>query len=150
MTPEHKRFVQDTWARVNPIADTAAELFYTRLFELDPALRPLFAKTDMHTQGRMLVQMLTVAVKGLDAPDQLLPAVEDLGRRHAHYGVEAAHYETVGSALLWTLERGLGEDFTPEVRDAWVQTFAFLSAAMKRASAETPDPPIQPEVSSRS
>ena len=141
MTPEHKQLVRGTWAMVAPISETAATLFYDRLFELDPDLRALFARTDMDTQGRMLMQTLSIAVKGLDAPNHLLPVVEDLGRRHVRYGVLNAHYETVGAALLWTLERGLGEAFTPEVRDAWVQTFALLSDTMKRAATQTLVPP---------
>lgn len=137
MTPQSKQLVQDTWAQVAPIAETAASLFYQRLFELDPSLQRLFASTNMHKQGNLLMQMLGTAVKGLDNPKQLLPAIEHLGQRHLHYGVQDSHYETVGSALLWTLEQGLGEAFTPAVRDAWAETYGLLSGAMKGAARES-------------
>lgn len=141
MTPEHKQLVQDTWEQVAPIADTAAELFYGHLFELNPTLRQLFAATDMQAQGKMLMQMLAVAVKGLDNLDQLVPAVESLGRRHVRYGVKVAHYDTVGAALLWTLERGLGEAFTPGVQDARAEAYTLLARVMKAATRGTPDAP---------
>jgi hemoglobin-like flavoprotein len=134
MTSEQKNLVQESWAQVAPIADTAASLFYTRLFELDPKLQPLFARTDMHKQGNLLVQTLEVAVKGLDTPEELLPVVEQLGQRHVRYGVKDSHYETVGAALLWTLEQGLGEAFTSEVREAWTETYNLLSTVMKNGA----------------
>ena len=107
LTVHQKTLVQDSFAIVAPIADDAAALFYRRLFELDPSLQRMF-RGDMAEQRRKLMQMLTAAVKGLDRLDQLVPVVKDLGRRHATYGVEDRHYETVGAALLWTLEKGLG------------------------------------------
>jgi hemoglobin-like flavoprotein len=137
MTSDHKHLVQESWAQVAPIADTAAALFYNRLFELDPELQRLFARTDMHKQGNLLMQTLSFAVKGLDTPEQLLPAVEQLGQRHRRYGVEDAHYETVGSALLWTLEQGLGEAFTLAVREAWAETYTLLSEVMKSGARQT-------------
>jgi hemoglobin-like flavoprotein len=137
MSSEHKHLVQESWEKVVPIADTAASLFYTRLFELDPELQRLFARTDMHKQGNLLMQTLEVAVKGLDTPEELLPVVEQLGQRHIRYGVKDSHYETVGSALLWTLEQGLGEAFTPEVREAWTETYTLLSTIMKGAARQT-------------
>jgi hemoglobin-like flavoprotein len=113
MTPTQVGLIRESWAAVEPIADAAAGLFYGRLFELDPALERLFRKTDMDRQRKVLMQTLTVVVKTLDRIEQLLPAVEALGRRHAGYGVRDSHYATVGAALLWTLEQGLGEAFTP-------------------------------------
>lgn len=136
ITPEQKQLVRDTWEQVAPISDRAAELFYGRLFELDPTLRQLFASSDMKAQGKKLMQMLAVAVKGLDNLDQLVVAVESLGRRHMVYGVKDIHYDTVGAALLWTLERGLGEAFIPEVRDAWAETYTMLATIMQRAASE--------------
>lgn len=136
ITPEQKQLVRDTWEQVAPISDRAAELFYGRLFELDPTLRQLFASSDMKAQGKKLMQMLAVAVKGLDNLDQLVVAVENLGRRHMVYGVKDIHYDTVGAALLWTLERGLGEAFIPEVRDAWAETYTMLATIMQRAASE--------------
>ena len=134
MTKMQKQLVQRTFSQVMPIADTAAKLFYGRLFELDPSLRSLF-KSDMNEQGRKLMQMIGMAVNGLDNLDTLLPAVRDLGRRHVGYGVLDAHYETVGEALLWTLGQGLGDKFTPEVEEAWVETYATLAEVMKRPAA---------------
>ena len=132
MTPEQKTLVQTSFAQVMPIADLAAALFYKRLFELDPSLRSLF-KNDLYEQGRALMGMLKVVVAGLDRLDQLVPAVQNLGRRHAGYGVQDAHYDTVASALLWTLERGLGEAFTPPEAQAWVAAYTILADTMKAA-----------------
>ena len=133
VTNTQKVLVQESFAAVMPIADDAAALFYRRLFELDPSLERMF-KGDMTEQRRKLVQMLTAAVKGLDRLDQLVPVVEELGRRHVGYGVADAHYDTVGAALLWTLEKGLGSAFTPEVRDAWVAVYGLLAGTMKNAA----------------
>src|SRR4051812_7662124 len=108
--------VQRTWNMVLLIADQAAVLFYDRLFELDPSLRGMFRSTDMGEQRKKLMQMITVAVKGLDHLDQIVPAVQALGRRHGGYGVTDAHYDTVAAALLWTLEQGLGAEWTPEAK----------------------------------
>jgi hemoglobin-like flavoprotein len=126
--------VQSTWEQVVPIADTAAQLFYGKLFELDPSLRALFANTDMAEQRKKLMQIITVAVRGLQQIDELLPAIEALGRRHGGYGVKEEHYTTVATALLWTLEQGLGSGFTPEVRLAWTETYTILSAVMQRGA----------------
>lgn len=133
MTPDQKTSVQETWKQVMPIADTAAAMFYGRLFELDPSLKSLFTSTDMKEQGKKLTQMITVAVKGLDNLDQLVPAVQALGQRHVGYGVQDAHYDTVGAALLWTLEQGLGPAFTPPVKEAWTETYTVLASVMKDA-----------------
>ena len=131
-----KVLVQESFAAVVPIADDAAVLFYRRLFELDPSLERMF-RGDMTEQRRKLIQMLTAAVKGLDRLDKLVPVVEDLGRRHAGYGVADAHYDTVGAALLWTLEKGLGNAFTAEVKDAWVTVYGLLAGTMKNAAKES-------------
>lgn len=137
MTPIQKKLVQSSFAKVAPIADTAAELFYSKLFALDPALKPMF-KGDMKEQGRKLMRMIATAVNGLDCLEALVPAVQDLGRRHVAYGVTAAHYDTVGEALLWTLERGLGPDFTPEVNNAWAMVYGLLAQVMKDAAYGAP------------
>src|SRR6266487_2270126 len=126
MTPEQMVLVQESFRLVEPIADTAAELFYKRLFELDPSLRVLFPE-DMRAQRRNLMQMLTIAVRGLRRLDAIVPAIQALGRRHAGYGVRPEHFDTVGAALLWTLAQGLGPAFTPEVRDAWVALYGVLA-----------------------
>lgn len=134
MTPQQIELVKSSWAKVVPIKDTAAELFYTQLFTLDPALKPLF-KGDMKEQGRKLMSMIAVAVNALDKLDTIVPAVQDLGKRHVGYGVKAAHYDTVAAALLWTLGQGLGDAFTPAVKDAWVAAYTVLATTMKDAAA---------------
>jgi hemoglobin-like flavoprotein len=134
MTPTQIALVQQTFEQVKPIADVAAGLFYNRLFELDPSLRPMF-RGDMQEQGRKLMQMLSVAVAGLTRLDTLVPAVEALGRRHVGYGVQDEHYATVGAALLWTLGQGLGDAFTPEVEAAWATAYGVLSSVMQNAEA---------------
>jgi nitric oxide dioxygenase len=134
MTPIDIDRIRTSWAAVEPIADSAAGLFYGRLFELDPAIERLFRRTDMPAQRKVLMQTLTVVVKSLDKLDQIVPAVQALGRRHAGYGVREEHYATVGAALLWTLERGLGDAFTPEVRDAWADAYAILASVMIEAA----------------
>jgi len=135
MNNEQKLLVQASFGKVVPIADVAAGLFYGRLFELDPSLRHLF-RGDLKAQGRKLMHMLSVAVAGLDDLDRLVPAVRALGRRHVGYGVSDAHYATVGSALLWTLEQGLGAEFTPSVRAAWTAVYTVLAEVMQQAAGE--------------
>lgn len=134
LTYEQKLLVQESWEMVKPISETAAELFYGRLFELDPSLKPMFADSDMKEQGKKLMLMIGTAVRGLDTLGELVPAVQKLGERHVGYGVEASHYETVGAALLDTLEKGLGEAFTPECREAWTITYTTLATVMIEAS----------------
>ena len=135
LTLAQKTLVQDSFATIAPLADDVAVLFYDKLFELDPSLRPMF-RGNMAEQRKKLMPMLTAAVKGLDRLDQLVPVVQDLGRRHAHYGVAEAHYDTVGAALLWTLEMGLGRAFTPEMQAAWATVYGLLSTTMKDAARE--------------
>jgi hemoglobin-like flavoprotein len=129
MTTNQKSLVRETFAQVVPIADTAAGLFYGRLFELDPSLRPLF-RTELGEQGKKLMQMLGFCVSKLDLLEELVPAVKELGRKHEGYGVEEEDYATVGAALLWTLEQGLGPAFTPEVKAAWTAVYELLAATM--------------------
>jgi hemoglobin-like flavoprotein len=135
LTQAQVALVQNSFAVVAPIADDAAVLFYRRLFEIDPTLQAMF-RGDMADQRRKLMQMLSAAVKGLNHIERLIPVVEDLGRRHAGYGVEEHHYDTVGNALLWTLEKGLGTAFTPDVRDAWTTVYGLLASTMARAAAK--------------
>jgi hemoglobin-like flavoprotein len=134
VTPEQKCLVQSSFARVLPITDTAARLFYGRLFELDPSLQLMF-HGDMTEQGKKLMDMLRVVIAGLDRLDRLVPAVQALGRRHGAYGVRDAHYATVAAALLWTLEQGLGDYFTPAHRAAWVAVYTILATTMQEAAA---------------
>lgn len=136
MTPAQKNLVQNTWTLVVPIADTATAMFYERLFEIDPGSRELFQKTDMAEQRLKLLQVLSVAVAGLDDLDRLIPIVENLGRRHAGYGVKDEHYDSVGAALLWTLQQGLGAAWNPETAAAWTEVYGVLSTVMRRAQKE--------------
>ena len=135
MTPEQKELVQTTFADVVPIADAAAKLFYGKLFELDPELKSLF-KGDMEEQGRKLMKIIATAVNGLDRLDEIVPVVEDLGKRHVSYGVKDKDYNTVGTALLWTLKQGLDSSFTPEVEEAWTVVYTLLADTMKNAAAK--------------
>lgn len=129
-----KDLIQETFALVVPISEKAAEIFYDKLFELDPSLKPLF-KGDMKEQGRKLMSMIATAVKGLDKPESIIGAVQDLGKRHVSYGVEESHYDTVGAALLYTLETGLGERWNDEVKEAWTAVYIDLATTMKDAAA---------------
>ena len=137
MNTREIELVQESFAKVQPIAVGAARLFYQRLFEIDPSLRPMF-RGDLEQQGRKLMQIIGVAVGSLRQWDKIRPAVEEMGQRHAHYGVRDEHYATVAAALLWTLEQGLGkENFTDEVRDAWVAMYVRVSEAMQCGAALT-------------
>ncbi|HET7090540.1 MAG TPA: globin family protein [Anaerolineae bacterium] len=135
MNDTQKLLVRASFEKVLPIANAAAALFYRRLFELDPSLKPLF-KGDMREQGRKLMSAIQLVVAGLDRLDKIVPAVQHLGRRHAGYGVKPEHYRTVGAALLWTLEQGLGEAFTPETKDAWIAAYTLLSDTMIAAAED--------------
>ena len=148
-TDETKRAILDSWRLVVPIAETAADLFYQRLFELEPKYRPLFPK-DMRDQKQKLLKMLTFIVKSLDWPDsawrETVPEDEDLflvvlalGRRHHElYNIPAESYATVGDALLWTFDYGLGEAFTDDVRAAWTHVYTMLSKTMLLGASKAP------------
>jgi hemoglobin-like flavoprotein len=131
--------VQESFRKVVPIADTAADLFYGRLFEIAPEVRPMFPE-DLKEQKKKLIGMLGTAVTNLHQVETILAAVEDLGRRHVSYGVTSQHYEPVGAALLWTLEKGLGDDFTPPVKAAWTETYLTLAGVMQNAGAGVSKP----------
>ena len=135
MTPDQIALVRQSFAKVLPIRDAAAALFYDRLFTLDPSTRPMF-RGDLKSQGAKLMAAIGAVVRSLDRIDTMLPTIRDLARRHVAYGVRNEHYATVGSALLWTLEQGLGADFTPEVRDAWATAYGMLSTTMIEAASE--------------
>ncbi len=135
MTPEKIELVKSSWAKVAPISEQAAELFYGKLFELNPEFKSLF-KSDMKEQGRKLMAMLNTAVNSLDKLEAIVPAVQDMGRRHVSYGVKDEDYDTVGEALIWTLEQGLGDGFTTEVKEAWIDTYTLVATTMKTAAAQ--------------
>lgn len=138
MRPETIQEVRQSWSQVLPIAPQAAAMFYERLFALDPSLQELF-NGNMTTQGERLMQMIDVAISKLDEPDVLMPALQGLGARHTNYGVRPEHYGTVGTALLQTLEQGLGPAFTPAVREAWVEVYSVMAKVMIEA-ANAPRP----------
>jgi len=129
MTPEQKQLVKDSWANVLPIQEIAAELFYGRLFETYPEVKPYF-KGDMKEQGRKLMGMLNTAVNGLDNLEALIEPLKKSGKAHKDYGVKAEDYEKVGDSFLWTLEKGLGDAFTPEVKEAWIVTYTTVASVM--------------------
>lgn len=135
MTPEQITLVKESWAKVFPIAETAAELFYGKLFELDPELKALF-KGDMKEQGKKLMSILNTAVGSLDNVEAIVPAVQEMGKRHVDYGVKDADYDTVGEALIWTLHKGLEDAFTPEVKAAWLETYTLVATTMKDAAKD--------------
>jgi hemoglobin-like flavoprotein len=125
--------VQDSWQKVAAIAPQAAELFYQNLFAADPSLKPLF-KGEMPEQGKKLMQMIGAAVGKLNDLPTLVPILQGLGKRHAGYGVEDSHYQTVGAALLKTLGQGLGADFTEEVKEAWTSVYTVMADVMVAAA----------------
>jgi nitric oxide dioxygenase len=129
MTPDQVKFVQQSFAKVVPISDQAAVIFYDRLFEIAPAVKPMFTG-DMAVQRGKLMTMLGAVVRGLSNIESILPAASALAIRHVSYGAKAEHYPVVGAALLWTLEKGLGDRWTPEVADAWTAAYTTLSGYM--------------------
>ncbi len=135
MTPQENLLVRQSFAKVVPFADQAAAIFYARLFELDPSLRALF-RGDMAAQGKKLMQAIGYCVGSLDRLNTLVPVVREMGLRHAGYHVRDDHYDTVGAALLWTLEKGLGADFTAETRAAWAKVYWILAETMKAGARD--------------
>jgi hemoglobin-like flavoprotein len=135
MTPQQKELVQQTWTMVVPIADTAAELFYGRLFELEPSYKAMF-KNDMTEQGKKLMKTINIAVTALDDVEPLIPVLKKMGADHVGYGVKERDYNVVGAALIWTLEKGLGDAFTDEVKNAWGAVYEVLASVMKQGAAE--------------
>lgn len=149
MTPAQINAVQGSFSQVAPIADTAAEIFYARLFEIAPEVKPLF-KGDMKEQGAKLMATLGAVVNGLNNLDQIVPVAQELAVKHVDYGVTAEHYQPVGEALIFTLEKGLGDGFTEEVKDGWVTAYTTLSSVMidsayppEKAPAEVVAAPVE-------
>ena len=135
ITPQQKELVQKTWTMVVPIADKAAELFYGRLFELEPEYKKMF-KNDMTEQGKKLMKTISIAVAALDDVEPLVPVLKKMGADHVGYGVKDRDYNVVGAALLWTLEQGLGDAFSDEVKNAWAAVYEVLATVMKEGAAE--------------
>lgn len=136
MTPDQIATIRSTWNLMGATTDAVAPLFYDRLFQRDPSVRSLFRQTDMPAQGEKLMQTLAVVVRSLDHLETLLPAVQALGRRHAGYGVQDAHYDLVGAALLDTFADILGDAFTSDARAAWAAAYGTLASVMQQAAAE--------------
>lgn len=135
MTPEKVKLVQDSFRKVAPIADVAADIFYDRLFSIAPEVRPLFP-ADMSEQKKKLMGVLGVAVNNLHQVATILPVVKELGAKHVDYGVKDEHYDTVGAALLFTLEKGLGDDWNDDLAEAWTETYVTVATVMKDAAEE--------------
>lgn len=133
MNPRQIGLIKSSWDKVFPIADQAAELFYGKLFELDPEVKNLF-KSDMSVQGKKLMTMIDSVVRSLGNLEAVVPAIQASGKRHVEYGVKDEDYDTVGEALIWTLGAGLGDAFTEEVKEAWVAAYTLLATTMKDAA----------------
>jgi len=143
MTPTEQRLIRTSWAAVEPDADDVAKLFYARLSEVDPRIARLFRDSDMEKQRMVLMQTLSVVVRNIDRLDQIIPEVEALGRRHAGYGVTAEHYAAVGTALIWTVEQGLGDSYTDATGFAWAGAYRRVSSAMIEAARLAQAPSMQ-------
>ena len=136
MTPERRQLVTDSWKQLAPNAALVGQIFYRRLFEIDPKLRPMFTASLLDEQIRKITTMLDLIVHWLDVPERLVPVLKQLGARHGTYGVLDDHYAKVGSALIATLEEGLGDKFTPELRGAWTEAYLLISSLMRRGAAK--------------
>ncbi len=134
MTPRQIELVQSSLNVIRPNLESVAMTFYDRVFELDPIFRPMF-RGPREDRARKVAHVLTIVVQGLSRPQQILGAVEELGRRHLAYGARPEHYAVFGAALLWTLQTTLGDAFTPDLRDAWASAYLFLSSTMQKAAA---------------
>lgn len=134
MNAEQVKLLRETFKSIEPMGQETGEMLYTKLFEIDPSLKPLF-KGDLKTQAKMIMTAIGLAVAGLDQPDNLGQQVKALGTRHVNYGVQPRDVNTFGAALIWALEQTLGPAFTPEVKEAWVAAYGVLSVAMRRATA---------------
>lgn len=134
MNPNQIERIKETWLSVASLGETAAELFYKRLFEIDPSTQPLFAQTTMASQHEKLLDALGFVVESAEHPDRLVPLLQELGSRHVAYGVADHHYASVGTALLWTLEQGLGAAFTDDVREAWTAAYTLVADTMLEAA----------------
>jgi len=135
LTEDQKKLVRASITRAERMAEVVGLIFYKRLFELDPSLRRLF-QNNIQEQSKKLMATLKMVVDGLEYSQELVASIRSLGRRHVQYGVKEHHYDTVGEALVWALEKGLGAEFPPEARNAWITVYTWLAATMKEAAAE--------------
>lgn len=134
MTPEKIEILRSSFDKVAPISETAAELFYARLFEIAPEVKPMF-KGDMKEQGKKLMASIAAVVKGIENPEKILPVLEKMGADHVKYGVKDEQYDIVGAALIWTLNKGLGDAFTEEVEAVWTEAYGIIATTMKKGAA---------------
>lgn len=139
LTAHEIKIVQDSFIKVAPIADAAATIFYDKLFEIAPEVEPMFSGANMPEQGKKLMTMIGTAVRGLTNMEKLAPAVAQLGQRHVAYGVKKEHFTPVGEALIYTLEKGLGDYWNEELKSAWVKTFTVLAETMIAAMEAEPE-----------
>ena len=137
MTPEREQLVRDTWKRFEPKAADHARYFYDKLFELDPETTAMFSKANMDLQRHRLMESIGMLIAELDDPEQFVTDLVTLGKRHVVYGVRDSDYEAAGVALLWTLEKALGPEFTPEARSAWTEAYQSIASVMRRVSTVT-------------
>jgi len=137
MTPEREQLVRDTWKRFEPKAADHARYFYDKLFELDPETTAMFSRANMDLQRHRLMESLGMLIAELDDPEQLVTDLVVMGKRHVAYGVRDSDYDAAGVALLWTLEKALGPDFTPEARAAWTEAYQWIASVMRRVSTVT-------------
>lgn len=135
MSPETIALVQASWQKVAAISDQAGPLFYQNLFNHDPSVKTLF-KGDIIAQSHRLMEMIGIAVSNLDSIETLIPVLQNLARRHVSYGVQESHYQSVGYALIQTLAQGLGDDFTYELREAWLEVYTLIAHVMITATKE--------------
>ena len=136
MTPESISLVKKSWTRISLDYVATAELFYGKLFDLDPSLKPLFKTNDMRAQGQKLMTTLNTVVIALDKLDAIIPAIKKMGERHVDYGVKDEHYDTVGEALVWALDASIKDDFTEATKAAWIDAYTLVADTMKAAAAE--------------
>ena len=136
MTPDRRQIVIDSWKILAANGDQVGAIFYRRLFEIDPTIHQMFKDVILIEQSRKFVSMLDTVVQWLDAPERLVPVLKQLGARHNTYGVQEEHYSKVGTALIGTLEEGLGDGFTPDVRSAWTEAYLLISSLMRRGAAK--------------
>ncbi|PCS21193.1 globin family protein [Candidatus Enterovibrio escicola] len=130
LTPHQITLISQSFYKVEPISEKITEIFYKTLFAYEPTVKSLF-KGDMQQQGRKLMVMLHTVVNSLNRLDNLVPVLQDLAKRHVDYGVKKTHYTPVGNALIHTLQIGLGDDFTPEVKAAWIAILDIIADTMK-------------------
>jgi hemoglobin-like flavoprotein len=140
MTEDDIAMVQQSWHTIEPVKRITAELFYVKLFELDPTLRLLFSD-DLQLRAQRFIQLMDATVRGLGRADVLMPAIRELGIRHPRFGESDLHHGNIATALFWTLQKGLRDDFTPQVQSAWIKTYGVLSQTLRSASLPAEAPP---------